>query len=290
MSQPYDKDFALPLFFKVRSRDEQELGFYIRVLVRLEDAELFEETFATDPSGLKIPVLTAFFSDQGDLKKIVKQEFSGYAAGQLGDDSASLAQIAKKLQAGFAAVFSENGLRVINIEHISSKPAESDEQLMESAKIEQAVQGKKAHGFPRWAYIAAPIVLVLAVGLVILNGVTGIFSPRVTIPTATTTTTPPPTTEETATTTAFTPPPLVTGTPTIRLVPGGYTPLDLTILAGSTVVFENPDDVDIVLVGDYPFNQKILSRGSAKLTFAKAGTYKYWIEGQPDYKGIITVN
>jgi plastocyanin len=75
----------------------------------------------------------------------------------------------------------------------------------------------------------------------------------------------------------------------IELEPGAYTPLTVIISVGTEVVFDNPDDADIVIISDYTFNQKILSKSTFKFTFTKAGTYKYWSEMQPNYKGTITV-
>jgi plastocyanin len=122
-------------------------------------------------------------------------------------------------------------------------------------------------------------------------------------PSAATTATPPTTSAAVPTTitppvTATATPPQVTNTttapateaPKIELEPGAYNPLNLTIAVGTTVVFDNPDDADVVLVSEYPFTQKILLKTHFDFTFAKAGVYKYWAEGQPSYKGTVTVN
>ncbi len=281
MNQQYDKDFALSLGFKVSSLDKVELGVHVQIMARLDDAELFEESLSIDPSKLDIPLLTNYFSSQKDLKKIMVQEFSGYTGSQISEDTVLVDRIAIKLRDAFAPVFSENGLQ-ITIAKITSKLIEFDDQIKEYEKLEKATG--KAKGFPMWTYFAPVGLIIIVLG--IWTGVTGSFPPW-----DTTTNINPPTTTTRVTTGAATPvnsstkpviftaptTPPATGNQKIRLEPGSYIPFNLYIAVGTSITFENPDDVEIALICDYPFNQKILVRNSWTFTFSKAGTYSYWI-------------
>jgi plastocyanin len=293
LNQQNNKDFSLSLGFKVSTRDKIELGIHIQIMALLDDAELFEESLSINPSKIDPQLLTDYFSNQKDLKKIIAQEFSGYTGSQVIEDTALIDRIAIKLRDAFVPVFSENGLQ-ITIAKITSKPIELDDQIKEYDKLGKSTE--KVKGSPTWVFFAPVGLIIIVLG--IWTGVTGSFPPW---DTATTVNPPTTTTRVTTSTTAplssstkpviFTVPttPPETGNQKIRLEPGSYIPFNLYIAVGTSITFENPDDVEISLISDYPFNQKILVRNSWTFTFGKAGTYSYWIESQPGYKGTIIV-
>jgi plastocyanin len=70
-----------------------------------------------------------------------------------------------------------------------------------------------------------------------------------------------------------------------------FTPKELTVKAGTTIVFRNHDDIPHSVVGSNgEFRSKALDTGdSFGFTFAKAGTYVYSCGLHPRMQGKITV-
>ena len=70
-----------------------------------------------------------------------------------------------------------------------------------------------------------------------------------------------------------------------------FTPQELTVKAGTTIVFRNRDDIPHSVVGAKgEFHSKALDTDdSYSFTFAKAGTYAYSCGLHPRMQGTITV-
>src|ERR1700758_3411807 len=70
-----------------------------------------------------------------------------------------------------------------------------------------------------------------------------------------------------------------------------FTPKELTVKAGTTVVFRNQDDIPHVVVGAKgEFHSKALDTGdSFSFTFAKSGSYGYFCGLHPKMQGKIIV-
>jgi plastocyanin len=70
-----------------------------------------------------------------------------------------------------------------------------------------------------------------------------------------------------------------------------FTPKELTVKAGTAVVFRNRDDIPHVVVGaNGEFHSKALDTDdSFSFTFAKAGTYAYFCGLHPQMQGRIVV-
>ena len=70
-----------------------------------------------------------------------------------------------------------------------------------------------------------------------------------------------------------------------------FTPKELTVKAGTTIVFRNRDDVPHSVVGSKgEFHSKALDTDdSFSFTFAKAGTYRYSCGLHPQMQGRIMV-
>jgi plastocyanin len=70
-----------------------------------------------------------------------------------------------------------------------------------------------------------------------------------------------------------------------------FTPKELTVKAGTTIVFRNRDDIPHSVVGAKgEFHSKALDTGdSFSLTFAKAGSYAYSCGLHPRMQGRIVV-
>lgn len=70
-----------------------------------------------------------------------------------------------------------------------------------------------------------------------------------------------------------------------------FTPKELTVKAGTTIVFRNRDDIPHLVVGaNGEFHSKALDTDdSFSFTFAKAGTYAYYCSLHPQMQGRIVV-
>jgi plastocyanin len=70
-----------------------------------------------------------------------------------------------------------------------------------------------------------------------------------------------------------------------------FTPKELTVKAGTTVVFRNGDDIPHSIVGGKgEFHSKALDTGdSFSFTFAKAGTFGYFCGLHPQMQGKVVV-
>lgn len=70
-----------------------------------------------------------------------------------------------------------------------------------------------------------------------------------------------------------------------------FTPKELTVKAGTAIVFHNRDDIPHVVVGaNGEFHSKALDTDdSFSFTFAKAGTYAYFCGLHPQMQGRIIV-
>jgi plastocyanin len=70
-----------------------------------------------------------------------------------------------------------------------------------------------------------------------------------------------------------------------------FTPKELTVKAGTTIVFRNRDDIPHLVVGaNGEFHSKALDTDdSFSFTFAKAGTYAYFCGLHPQMQGRIVV-
>ena len=70
-----------------------------------------------------------------------------------------------------------------------------------------------------------------------------------------------------------------------------FTPKELTVKAGTTIVFRNRDDIPHSVIGSTgEFHSKALDTDdSFSFTFAKAGTYAYSCGLHPRMQGKITV-
>jgi plastocyanin len=70
-----------------------------------------------------------------------------------------------------------------------------------------------------------------------------------------------------------------------------FTPKELTVKAGATIVFRNRDDIPHSVVGTKgEFHSKALDTGdSFSFTFAKAGSYAYSCGLHPQMQGRIVV-
>lgn len=70
-----------------------------------------------------------------------------------------------------------------------------------------------------------------------------------------------------------------------------FTPQDLTVKAGTTVTFENADDIPhLVVATDNSFHSKALDTGDTyAFTFTKPGDFPYFCGIHPHMQGKITV-
>jgi plastocyanin len=70
-----------------------------------------------------------------------------------------------------------------------------------------------------------------------------------------------------------------------------FTPAELTVKPGTTVIFENHDDIPhLVLADDGAFRSKALDTNDRfSFTFDKAGEYPYYCGIHPHMKGKIVV-
>ena len=70
-----------------------------------------------------------------------------------------------------------------------------------------------------------------------------------------------------------------------------FTPKELTVKAGTTIVFRNRDDIPHSVVGTKgEFHSKALDTGNSfSFTFAKAGSYAYSCGLHPQMQGRIVV-
>lgn len=81
-------------------------------------------------------------------------------------------------------------------------------------------------------------------------------------------------------------------THTVKITDFAFSPANLTIAAGDSVVFVNEDGAPHTATADNGgFDTGRLSRGqSATLTFNAAGTFSYFCAVHPHMKGSITIS
>jgi plastocyanin len=79
--------------------------------------------------------------------------------------------------------------------------------------------------------------------------------------------------------------------PSVKIENFAFTPPVLTVKVGTTVTFENDDDIPhLVVASDASFRSKALDTGDTyALTFTKAGEYAYYCGLHPHMQGKITV-
>jgi plastocyanin len=80
-------------------------------------------------------------------------------------------------------------------------------------------------------------------------------------------------------------------TPQVKSENFAFTPPILTVKVGTTVTFENDDDIPhLVVANDAAFRSKALDTGDTyAFTFTKAGDYAYYCGLHPHMQGKITV-
>jgi plastocyanin len=79
--------------------------------------------------------------------------------------------------------------------------------------------------------------------------------------------------------------------PMVRIENFAFTPPDLTVKPGTTVIFRNDDDIPHqVVANDSSFRSKALDTGDTyEFTFTKAGDFAYFCGLHPHMQGKITV-
>lgn len=80
--------------------------------------------------------------------------------------------------------------------------------------------------------------------------------------------------------------------PRVRIENFSFQPPTLTVKAGTTVVFENDDDIPhLVVADDKSFRSKALDTGdSYAFTFSKPGDFAYFCGLHPHMRGKVTVS
>jgi plastocyanin len=83
-----------------------------------------------------------------------------------------------------------------------------------------------------------------------------------------------------------------TDAPRVRIENFSFEPQTLTVKAGTTVVFENDDDIPhLVVADDKSFRSKALDTGDTyAFTFSKSGDFAYFCGLHPHMRGKITVS
>jgi plastocyanin len=79
--------------------------------------------------------------------------------------------------------------------------------------------------------------------------------------------------------------------PQVKIENFAFTPKTLTVKVGTTVTFENDDDIPhLVVANDASFRSKALDTGdSYAFTFTKAGDFSYFCGLHPHMQGTISV-
>lgn len=79
--------------------------------------------------------------------------------------------------------------------------------------------------------------------------------------------------------------------PRVKIDNFTFTPQELTVKAGTTVTFENADDIPhLVVATDNSFHSKALDTGDTyAFTFTKPGDFPYFCGLHPHMQGKITV-
>ncbi|WP_352574782.1 cupredoxin family copper-binding protein [Mesorhizobium sp. M0019] len=79
--------------------------------------------------------------------------------------------------------------------------------------------------------------------------------------------------------------------PMVKIENFAFTPAVLTVKQGTTVTFENDDDIPhLVVANDVSFRSKALDTGDTyAFTFTKVGDYAYFCGLHPHMQGRITV-
>ena len=79
--------------------------------------------------------------------------------------------------------------------------------------------------------------------------------------------------------------------PQVKIENFAFTPKTLTVKVGTTVTFENDDDIPhLVVANDASFRSKALDTGdSYAFTFTKAGDFAYFCGLHPHMQGTISV-
>jgi plastocyanin len=81
------------------------------------------------------------------------------------------------------------------------------------------------------------------------------------------------------------------GAPLVKIENFAFTPPTLTVKLGTTVAFENDDDIPhLVVANDASFRSKALDTGDTyAFTFTKAGDFPYFCGLHPHMQGTIIV-
>ncbi len=133
------KDFALPLFFPIKSGDEIDLRIYLLATVRLEDAKLFRQKLSLDPSRFEPSQLGEYLSNLDELRNIVNLECTAYSADFLCDDPMVAEQIVGKVEEPLAQAFRERGLHLVKVERFGARRIELEEQVKEELRLEDSI-------------------------------------------------------------------------------------------------------------------------------------------------------
>jgi len=87
--------------------------------------------------------------------------------------------------------------------------------------------------------------------------------------------------------------PALAGTAVVKVGHNRLDPAELTVEAGSVVIFRNEEQMPgghTIVAGDGSFESPALAKGEEwSHTFAEPGTYTYTIKQHPSAKGTITV-
>ena len=133
------KDFALPLFFKVRSGDDIDLRVYIRAMATVEAPGLFKQKLSLDPSQFEPSQLAESLSSLDELKNMLNLECVAYKADFLCDDPMVAGQITKKLEEPLRQALKERGLNLVEIQRFAARRLELEEQVKEDLRLEDSI-------------------------------------------------------------------------------------------------------------------------------------------------------
>jgi len=77
---------------------------------------------------------------------------------------------------------------------------------------------------------------------------------------------------------------------TIEIMPDGFSPSDLTITLGNTVIFENKDtEKHWLILESFGVSKELASAETYSLFFDKVGTFEYYDNLNKEFAGIIIV-
>ncbi len=133
------REFALSLFFKVKSGDEKELRAYVRAMAMIADPVLFKRRLSLDPSRFEPSRLAETLSNLDELKNIMNIECVSYGADFLCDDPMVAGEIIKKLETPLGQALEEKGLHLVRIERFGARQLEIEEQMKDDLRLEDSI-------------------------------------------------------------------------------------------------------------------------------------------------------